>query len=102
MDGCWLISVGAVGMWATLFQRCRHVHSLAVCVVNGITVAPLKEAIEFPACGVEGALLILGCSVADQWSALIINGCEHKLGDRPFSQPRRFMQVADEFAAQQP
>ena len=38
--------------------------------------------------------------VVDQWSALLINGGEHKLGDRLFSQPRRFMQVADEFAAQ--
>lgn len=61
----------------------------------------LKKAIELSASGIEGALLLLG-AVADQWSALIINSCKHKLIDRLPAKTRRLMQTADEFAAQEP
>jgi hypothetical protein len=40
--------------------------------------------------------------VGDQGAAFVIEGFAHDLINRPFSRPRRLMEVADEFAAQQP
>jgi hypothetical protein len=57
---------------------------------------------ELSAGGVEGALLIVRCAMGDQRSAFVVEGREHDLLDRPFSQPRGFMQVADELATEEP
>ena len=66
-------------------------------------VAVLEEAVE-PATGrVERTLLYFGSgTVADERSAFIVDDLAHDFIDRPFSQPRSFMEIADQRATQEP
>src|SRR5665647_3251641 len=60
-----------------------------------------EEAVEFPARGVEGALVVFP-AVMDQRSAVIVDYIANELVGGGLSQRRVFVHVADDLSAEQP
>src|SRR6266851_9458569 len=60
-----------------------------------------EEPVEFPAGGLEGALLVLGITGMKQWPP-ILNRIDEQPFHRDLSQRRGVVEVPDEISAQEP
>jgi len=62
----------------------------------------LEEAVELPAGGVKGALLLFRGAMVDERSTFVVKHGEEQLLEGTFAQSRILLQVSDELAAEGP
>ena len=60
-----------------------------------------EEAVQSSAGGVEGSLFVFR-AVVDEWAAILVDQFAEQLWHGNLFQRRVFMQIADDFSAQQP
>ena len=70
-------------------------------VTGGSAPSLIEEAVEFPAGGIEGALLVFP-AVVDERAAVLMDHVADKLFGGTLSQTRLFVYVADDLSAEKP